>query len=91
MNSEELSELHWHTLKAMAEKAGGKYENKAQVIAFLSGEPMDAVAVPGVFDKSRDYGLISGDVEGFPGAAFSQNGHLFNARGEKLDGEVNVS
>ena len=91
MNSAELAELHWHTLKAMAEKAGGKYENKAQVIAFLSGEPMDAAAVPGVFDKSRDYSMIYGEMEGFPGAVFSQGGHFFNALGEKLNGEVNIS
>ena len=91
MNAEELSDLHWHTLKAMAEKVGGKYENKAQVIAFLAGGPIEAAAVPGVLDKSCDYGAISGEIEGFPGAVYSQGGHLFNALGEKLNGKVDVS
>ena len=91
MTGEGLSALHWHTLKSMVEKAGGKYENKEQSIAFLAGGPVSPVAVPGVLDKSRDYGLVYGQCDEYPGATFSQGGFLFNALGEKLDGQVVIS
>ena len=91
MTVEELDALHWHTLKAMAEKAGGKYENKAQAVAFLAGGPTQPAAVAGVFDKSQPYGEIFGEIDGFPGAVFSQGGSLFNTLGEKLDGQIDVS
>lgn len=35
-------------------------------------------------DKSKPFGEIFGDVEGFPTARYSQGEHLFNSHGEKL-------
>lgn len=35
-------------------------------------------------DKSKPFGEIFGDVEGYPTARYSQGEHLFNSLGEKL-------
>lgn len=35
-------------------------------------------------DKSRPFGEIFGEIEGFPTARFSQGEHFFNSQGEKL-------
>ena len=35
-------------------------------------------------DKSKAFGQIFGDVEGYPNAVYSQGEHLFNSRGEKI-------
>lgn len=91
MTAEDLDLLHWHTLKAMVEKAGGKYENKAQAVAFLAGGQVLQEHVSGVFDKSQPYGQIFGEIDGYHGAVYSQGGCLFNALGDKLDGQVDVS
>ena len=91
MTAEELDALHWHTLKAMVEKAGGKYENKAQAVASLAGGQVLPEHVSGVFDRSQPYSQIFGEVEGYPGAVYSQGCCLFNALGDKLDGQVDVS
>ena len=109
MTLEELSAMHWATLKKMVEDAGGTYENKEKSIQFLLGDaPIEEPAVDApieenlpivtieeavmetekksviTLDKSKAFGQIFGDVEGYPNAAYSQGEHLFNSRGEKI-------
>ena len=93
MSAEELESLHWATLKKMVEDAAGTYENKPQAIAFLSNvqptlEGVHHVALvakaPATLDKSKDFGQVFGEVEGFPAAAFHQGGAYFNTIGVKL-------
>ena len=99
MTNDELASTHWATLKKMAEEAGGTYESKAQAIAFLSdkpatepsADPAPVAAKPAakagpaaMLDKSKDFGQVFGEVEGFPSAVFFQAGAYFNAVGQKL-------
>lgn len=37
-----------------------------------------------LLDRSRPFGDISGEIEGFPTARYSQGEHLFNPQGERL-------
>lgn len=93
----DLATLHWTALKKMCEERGGRYEGKEQAIAFLSGDPqplapvVSAQEAPAVvsgdvvrFDKTKDYGLVTGDIEDMPGARYFQAGHFFNVRGEMV-------
>jgi len=85
--SDDLNELHWHTLKKRVEDAGGTYQSKDQAIAFLSEKLGSAPASPvasGRLDKSRGYGQVFGEVEGFSGAVFSQDGAYFKSSGDRL-------
>ena len=93
----ELTSLHWTALKKLVEDRGGKYEGKEQAIAFLSGDPMPLAPVvtakeaPALvsgdvirFDKTKDYGHVTGDIEEMPGARYFQSGHFFNVHGEMV-------
>lgn len=35
-------------------------------------------------NRSRNYGTIAGDVDGFPGAAYTQGGKYFNVNGDEI-------
>ena len=35
-------------------------------------------------DRTRSFGMISGEVEGFPGACYAQDGKFYDSNGNKL-------
>ena len=35
-------------------------------------------------DRSRNFGMVSGEVEGFPGACYGQDGNFYDSNDNKL-------
>ena len=35
-------------------------------------------------DRTRSFGMISGEIEGFPGACYAQDGNFYDSNGNKL-------
>jgi len=84
---EDLSALHHNKLKKMVTDAGGVYTDKGSAIAFLVAAPVVAKVEHksnSTLDKTRPYGQIFGELEGYPTARFMQNGCVFNTEGMKL-------
>lgn len=46
----------------------------------VTAEPVEEM----VFDKRQPYGEVSGRIEGYPGARFTQNGVFFNSQGKRI-------
>lgn len=77
--------IHWTKLKKAVEEAGGTWTNREEAETFLAGQGLMPADEPDVvFDDSKPYGVIVGSDDRWPGARFSQGGHLFNAQGKKV-------
>ena len=78
--------IHWTKIKKAVEDNGGTWTDREAGEAFLAGlgvtvsEPEVAVT----FDRSKPHGVIAGSDDRWPGAAYSQGGHIFNAQGKKV-------
>ena len=92
MTREELETMHWTQLKKQLEEKGLQYESKEQAINALvdevgSNAPPDQPPKTSrnhVFDAKKPHGLITGKIDGAPGARFFQDGNLYNSEGVKV-------
>jgi hypothetical protein len=77
---------HWTALKKQVEALGGEYTGVDQALLFLreKGVSVEKQEDPVKLDKTRDYGVVIGEVEEAPTARFAQDGHLFDVNGNKV-------
>jgi hypothetical protein len=86
--------IHWTKLKRAVEDAGGTWTNRDDAEVFLANAGIEVAEDPApapvaqpvdvTFDRSKYYGTVVGSDPRFPGAAYSQGGHYFNAAGKKV-------
>ena len=86
--------IHWTKLKRAVEDAGGTWTNRDDAEVFLANAGIEVAEDPApapvaqsvdvTFDRSKPHGKVVGSDQRFPGAAYSQGGHYFNAEGKKV-------
>lgn len=70
--------------EAAAAAAASQAEAEAAAAAAAAAEAEAATYTGPMLNRRMPFGQVFGEIEGAPGARFTQGGHLFNAAGRKV-------
>ena len=91
-----MTQIHWTHLKKRVEEMGGTWTNREDAEKFLAEvkvvgnvsapvEPVKESRPSGArFDPDQPHGMVSGEIEGMPGARYFQAGRYFTATGKQV-------